>query len=308
MVGPLCLMTLTACETAGEVPVLAGQAANAATGTGAPNIACTVEATGTNLPEAVRETSGLASSARGSDLFWTHNDAGNEAELFAIDGSGGLSQRVQVNGAMATDWEDIEAGPCESGNCLYIGDIGDNDGEREQITIYRVPEPASGASATEPAVALHARYPDGPRDAESLFRLPSGDLYVVTKGRSEPIAVYRYPAPDRPGETVTLEPVRQLFPEAAADDDRVTGASATPDGEWVAIRSYRNLYLYRADELVGAGTAEPAVVDLRPVGHGQGEAVVLASDGQVWLTSEAPNKDSSPLWGRMRCELPEEQF
>lgn len=301
MIGPLCLIALTGCDAGGEVQALAGQVVTAQPA----NVACTIDATAARLPAEVRETSGLARSGRGSDLFWTHNDAGNGAELFAIDGSGGLAQRVQVTGAAATDWEDIATGACEAGNCLYIGDIGDNDGERERITVYRVPEPATGAASTETAVALHARYPDGPRDAESLFRLPSGDLFIVTKGRSEPVALYRYPAPDRPGETVTLEPVRQIFPEAAADEDRVTGASATPDGEWVAIRSYRNLYLYRADELVGSGPAEPAVIDLQPVGHGQGEAVVLASDGQVWLTSEAADKDSAPLWGKMRCELPE---
>ena len=297
MLAPFTLVTLAACETGGQAQALAetGGAARDA----AANVVCTVAATATALPDEVRETSGLARSGRDPALFWTHNDAG-------IDASGQLAQRVRVVEAEATDWEDIESGSCESGHCLYVGDIGDNDGERQQITIYRVTEPEAGASETAPAVALNARFPDGPRDAESLLRLPSGDLYVVTKGRAEPVTLYRYPAPDRPGETVTLEKVRDLFPEAAAEEDRVTAATASPDGRWVGIRSYRNLYLYRADQLTGAGAAEPAVVPLAPAAHGQGESLVLSSDGEVWLTGEAENKDSRPQWARLRCTLPEE--
>lgn len=300
--GPLCVIALAACESGGEAQALASQSHDAAASPA--GVSCTVETTGTTLPDAVRETSGLARSGRDGGLFWTHNDAGNGPELFAIDAAGQLVAQVTVPGAEATDWEDIESGPCEDGTCLYIGDIGDNDGERERITIYRVPEPARGATETAPAVPLHARYPDGPRDAESLFRLPSGELFIVTKGRREPVAVYRYPLPERPGETVTLERVRELFPQAAENDDRVTAATASPDGRWVGIRSYRRLYLYPAAELVGGGAASPAEVDLEPVGHGQGEALIVTDEGEVWLSSEAENRESRPLFARMRCTLP----
>lgn len=301
MVGPLWLVALAACETGGQAQALGG---GMAAGEAQAEVACTVAAAGTALPDEVRETSGLARSGRNPALFWTHNDAGNAAELYAIDASGQLAQRVRIAGAEATDWEDIEAGSCESGSCLYIGDIGDNDGERARITIYRIVEPEARATESAAAVALHARFPDGPRDAESLFRLPSGDMFVVTKGRAEPVTLYRYPAPDRPGETVTLERVRDLFPEAHAEEDRVTAATASPDGRWVGIRSYRNLYLYRSDQLTGGGPVEPAVVALQQAAHGQGEALVLSSEGEVWLTGEAVDKDAGPLWARLQCTLP----
>ena len=71
----------------------------------------------------------------------------------------------------------------------------------------------------------NARFPNGARDAEGLFILPSGDLYILTKGRRGPIELFRYPSPERPGETVTLEhvreldAVRQLFTEYARQVD-----------------------------------------------------------------------------------------
>lgn len=203
------------------------------------------------------------------------------------------------------DWEDMEAGACDAGACLYIGDIGDNGADRERITIYRVPEPDPGASETSRVAALHARFPDDARDAEGLFLLPSGELFVVTKGRRGAVELYRYPSPQRPGQTVVLERVRELFPEPEDGDDRVTGATASPDGRWVGIRTYRNLYLYRAADLVGSGAAEPTVIDLSPLGEPQGEALAIAGDGTVWLSSEAENSRDQPRLARLQCTFPD---
>jgi hypothetical protein len=110
-----------------------------------------------------------------------------------------------VTGAEVVDWEDIALGPCPSGNCLYIGDIGDNNASRSSITIYRTPEPAPNATATDQVETMHAKYPDRPRDAEALIVLPKGDMFVVTKGEDGPSYVYRIPTPFRNGETVTLQ-------------------------------------------------------------------------------------------------------
>lgn len=261
---------------------------------------CEVVAAGA-LPSAVSETSGLARSRRDPDLYWTHNDAGNAPELFALDPSGGLAGRVRVSGAANVDWEDLAAGTCPEGPCLYVADIGDNDGERASVTVYRVAEPEAGAAETAPAAPLRARYPGGARDAEGLFVI-GGRPYVVTKGREGPITLYRYPLPLRPGGTVTLERVREVLPAPEAERDRVTGASASPDGRTVAIRSYRRLYLFPADELIaGAGTA-PREFDLSGLGEPQGEAVALGDDGGVWLTTESEDGDAPPRWARLRCD------
>ena len=265
---------------------------------------CSVVEAGNALPDAVRETSGLAQSRRDPELFWTHNDAGNDPVLFGIRLGGELAGRVRVEGAALEDWEDLEAGPCESGSCLYVGDIGDNDAERESITIYEIPEPAASATRTAAARVLPARFPDGARDAESLFVRPAGEIFIVTKGRQGPIALYRYPSPHRPSTTVALERVRELAPQPADERDRVTGATASPDGRWVAVRTYRTLLLYRASALVGSGAVDPIRVDLEPLGEIQGEALVLGNDGTVWLTSEAENRKDRARWGQLRCALP----
>src|SRR5687767_14062555 len=103
---------------------------------------------------------------------------------------------------------------------------------------------------------------------------------------------------------VTLEHVRDLFDEPENEAGRVTAATVTPDGRWIAVRSYRNLYLYRAQELLQGGTAEPTIVDLGPLELLQGESVAITEDGTVWLTSEAVNNVSDASWARLRCAFP----
>jgi hypothetical protein len=87
--------------------------------------------------------------------------------------------------------------------------------------------------------------PDGPRDMEALFVLPGEELYFITKGRSHPVTVYRYPPPLRAGETVTLEEVQTLTEGPVAIPYQVTGADASPDGRLVAVRTYESLTFYR---------------------------------------------------------------
>jgi hypothetical protein len=90
--------------------------------------------------------------------------------------------------------------------------------------------------------------------------------------------------------------VRELFPRPEADRDRVTAAAATPDGRRVGIRTYRRLYLYDTDSLVGG-------VDLAPLQEDQGEGLALADDGTVWLTSKAENRRSRAALNSLRCSF-----
>jgi len=84
------------------------------------------------------ETSGLAMGRRTRDVLWSHNDSGNDAVLFAMDMAGAVRGRVSVPTRMR-DWEDVSAGRCPAGDCLYLGDIGDNGARRSHVAVLRVP-------------------------------------------------------------------------------------------------------------------------------------------------------------------------
>lgn len=265
-----------------------------------PSLVCHRSAAAVPLPDVLRETSGLAASLLHENVFWTHNDRGNPPVLYAIGSSGDVLRRIHLE-VPSTDWEDIEISRCASGSCIFVADTGDNDGEREQITIYRLAEPDLHSDEPGPIETLHARFPDGPRDVEALFGLPDDGLYLVSKGRREDIALYRYPLPQRRTAVVTLERVRQLFPEPEDGDDRVTAATATRDGRLIGIRTGRSLYVYSVERLLGAGDVEPVVIDLGPLNERQGEGLAMPDLGSVWLSSEADGRDRTAFLNRMTC-------
>jgi hypothetical protein len=268
---------------------------------GVPALRCEITVRNQPLPSEVRETSGLARSRQGNDLFWTHNDSKNEPILFGLNSQGQLVARVRIGGATFRDWEDIEAVGCSGGNCLLLADVGDNNGRRGDVAVYRVAEPAAGESRADGLEVLRARYPDKPQDAEAIFQLPRGEVFVVTKGRHGPVGLYRFPEWGAGGGQLTK--VRDLWPQPPERHDWVTAATATPDGRWVILRTYRTLHFFLAADLL-EGEGPSARFELEELGQLQGEAVAASNDGTVWLTSEARGKNDLPQWSSLSCPLP----
>jgi hypothetical protein len=123
---------------------------------------------------------------------------------------------------------------------------------------------------------------------------PAQDLFIVTK--EIPPLVYRATAPLKAGRTTALSFVRAL-----AEPDRMTGAAASRDGRWIALRASQRLYIYRARDFARRGTA--VTVDLSSLGEPQGEGVGFGRDNELYLVSEAGNRGSAGLLTRLRCDF-----
>lgn len=234
------------------------------------------------LPPEVAESSGLAWGTD-PDLLWTHDD-GAVPWVFGVDRSGALVSKVRLASVEPRDLEDMATGACGAGTCLYLADTGDNALARDSLLVYRIREPApdDSVAAAEPFPVV---LPDGPRDVEAVFVLPDERLYLVSKGRSHPVTVYRYPGPLRPDSTVTLEEVQRLSSGPRVLPRQVTGAAASSSGATIVLRTYETLRFYRleADTLAEADR----VVNLRSLREAQGEAVALGGGGLVAVSSEA---------------------
>jgi hypothetical protein len=255
----------------------------------------------------IDESSGLAASRVNPGLYWTHNDSGDGPFIYALDEKGTSRGVWRVNGARARDWEGIAIGPGpdQSRSYIYVGDIGDNDGRRGDIVIYRFPEPTITAadshstkmrpSFTEPAEVITLKYPDGSHDAESLLVHPQkGDLYVLTKTPFASTQIYKAAAPLNTTKPITMTRVGGLqIPTAVGGV--ITDGAISPDGRRVALCDYLQGY-----ELVltdaNADFDEIWKQPLKTIGLGkreQGEAITNRLDGRALLaTSEG---DRSPL-------------
>jgi hypothetical protein len=221
----------------------------------------------------VPELSGLVASLAHPGVFWAHGDSGTEAMLFAVDEHTRTLARVRVDGAKNHDWEDLTL---DAHGNLYIGDIGNNDSDREDLTIYVLPEPDPKRAEQRVTVArtIRFRYPDqrdasGVRksaqnfDAEALF-VVGEQLYIATKHHDDAHStLYRVPLSET-SSPVTLERVADLDVQMKASQHKgqVTSASASPDGQHVALLTYKYVLLFRVNgEHVLEG---PVAVDKAP--------------------------------------------
>jgi hypothetical protein len=200
--------------------------------------------------KSVAESSGLVASRTMPGAYWTHNDSGDGPFIYAFDTRGNTFGTFRVNGAQARDWEDIAAGPGPQPNrsYLYIGDIGDNDGVRSEVIVYRVAEPVLSATtrrftkkrpgSTEPAEAIRLKYPDGKHDAEALLVHPrTGNIYIVTKVLIANAGVYEAVAPFTAGQPITMRRVGEARVPSLFGGV-ITGGSISPDGRRVALCDY----------------------------------------------------------------------
>jgi hypothetical protein len=207
-----------------------------------------------------------------------------------------------------TDWEDVAVGPCPQGTCVYVADIGDNHANRAEIQIYRMREPHPNDIVSDSVETLRATYPDGPQDAEALFVLSDGALFIVTKGNTGPVALYRFPLPLRTDASLRLERLATVVPSRASGGvprhQRVTGASASPNGRWVALRTREAITFYAAHELVRGMIRAVFRYDVSDLREPQGEAIALAPGGEVWIAGEGGGKSRPGTLARLACTLP----
>lgn len=222
-------------------------------------------------------------------MLWSHNDSGNPPHLFATDTTGAALGRWEVAGVPNRDWEDMALGPCPHGECIYIGDVGDNAERRRSVTLHRFPEPDPGRRDTvvTGVESVVVTYPDRARDVEALYVDGGGDTWLISKGRTDGIIRYRVLAAAWSAGAVTAELVDTLpIPAGLAGRRLVTAAALAPDGQRLVVRTYRDLYLFDVQEdgrvVPGRGINQCAIVGLEP----QGEAVDWWDAHTFILTSE----------------------
>jgi hypothetical protein len=264
--------------------------------------ACTSTGPLIKVPE-LREGSGVAASRQSAGHFWAHNDSG-EPTLALLDAQGNTVAHLRVAGATVEDWEAVAVGRCPAGTCIYIGDIGDNQAERRTVTMYRAPEPGARASSTTRADVFHLRYPDGPHDAEALLVTPEGNIFIVTKGGTGPVALYRVPPDAKPGATVTLQQIgKSRRPGKASSSERITDGAVSPNGTWIALRTNNEILLYAAKDLLSGNWRETSRVPLRSLREPQGEGITFGDDRTLYLVGEGGGKAQPGTFARLTCSL-----
>jgi len=217
------------------------------------------------------ESSGLVPSRKHPGIFWSLNDSGGQAVLYALAADGAARGRVRVRTAVARDWEDLAVDPT---GALWIHDGGNNANRRRDLTVYRVPEPDTLDGHVTADRAVRYRFPDQDRfpppdrmnyDSEALFW--DGDrMLLLTKHRSDTrTRLFRFPAgveddvtwsaeamarPGKKPEPVALELLGDF--DVGGDPDNhgghVTAADLSRDGRHLAVLTYHALFVFARPE------------------------------------------------------------
>jgi hypothetical protein len=166
-----------------------------------------------------------------------------------------------------------------------------------------VREPLPGDRETAPADVFDVAYPDGEdHESDAMFVL-NGQLFLITKGH--PAVLFAFPQNLTSGTMQTLERLGEIptagFPPGAIPRRyRVTDAEASPDGQWVAIRTNDALLVYRSADLLARRMHTFWRADLRFLAEPRGEGVAISNEGDVFLASEGVSEGTG-TFAHLKC-------
>ncbi len=253
------------------------------------------------LPAALNEISGIALSSQQNAFAYVHNDSGDRSRFYAIDSNARLVTTVSFQGAEnngnVRDCEDIAVGKGSKGGqrYVYVGDIGNNFGLRPYVCVYSIAEADIQTHTPEITVAstpVFLRYPDAPRDAETLM-IDNIDrlLYIVSK-REDSVQVYTCKLGWNKNDTLVLEKRSTLFFPGSRPQKWIVSGDISWDGTKVILKSLSKVYYWEraAGEAVWQ-TLSRTPIELPYKKEPQGEAICFDEKGTGYFTvSEGKNQ------------------
>ncbi|MEU8298392.1 hypothetical protein AB0C04_14045 [Micromonospora sp. NPDC048909] len=242
--------------------------------------------------ERLRELSGLVATKSGYIVINDGTEIEARKRVFYLDTKCKISKDpVSYSGGGPFDTEDLALSP--DAKTLWIADTGDNvtsKTRRERVAVWTMP-----VAGTKRPVLHRLSYPEGkPHDAEALLIGDDNKPLIITKVTSGKAEIYRPSGALKNGDTdpvpmakvgeITLPKTQTENPLNTFGRVAITGATRSPDGGKVVLRTYADAFEYdvAGGDIVGAlTTGKPRVT---PLTDPFGEAISYSTDGKTFLT------------------------
>lgn len=244
-----------------------------------------------NLPTILSESSGTIFF---NGKLITHNDSGNENVLYEMDTiSGTITRSVIIENATNVDWEDIT----QDDSSIYIGDIGNNNGTRTNLKIYKINKNDYLNLTKVTSEIINFNYSDqidftpNPNntewDSEALINLDTS-LILFTKNWVNGISK-AYLIPKNSG-TYSINPL----PTHLISEGLITGATYNKNTGILYLAGYNTILqpfiwiikeFSNYDIFSGINTK----VSLPSLGFEQIEAITQVGPNRYFMTSESFN-------------------
>ena len=230
-----------------------------------------------SLKGVVPESSGLAPGPT-AGTYYSFGDGGNSAILYEITGAGKLVRSLDI-GAPNNDWESLSRDP--QGN-YYIGNCGNNESTRRNLSIYRLrPDNPQQVGLINFSYPDQSEFPPSKKERNfdceaSLWH--EGQVWLFTKDRGTSSTSNVYAVPDHPG-TYTAKKVTGL-----AIPGQVTDAALRADGRRLVLLGRGELFILDGNTWADVLKATPRQISL--AGAGQTEGAVFKDDKTLLISTE----------------------
>jgi hypothetical protein len=251
------------------------------------------------LPKKLKEVSGIALS-KDKKTIWTIEDQGNKNVIYGLDRQGNQIADVLVENAENHDWEDITADT--QGN-IYIGDFGNNENNRQDLSILKVDLKESSQKAAKVTQTTTFRYEGQtefpPKKSNWLYDCEAfvekdGYFYLFTKNRSKGFdgTFLVFQVPNKAGD-FEAKLVAKLKLQGGYSDAAITSAAINSRNQ-IILLTHKNIYMLSTffDK-----NFETAVIQKTPLNHNsQKEAVVFLDDRTVLIADEKDGKEGGNVY------------
>ncbi|ROH97442.1 esterase-like activity of phytase family protein [Chryseobacterium daecheongense] len=253
-----------------------------------------------SLPSKLKEVSGIALSPD-KKTAWAIEDQGNKNIIYGIDQQGKLITEALVENADNTDWEDITADP--QGN-IYIGDFGNNDNNRQDLSIVKV-DLKDTAQKTTKAIQTTKFHYEGqtefpPKKSNWLYDCEAfvemdGNFYLFTKNRSKGFdgTFLVFQVPNKEGD-FEAKLIGKLKLSGKYSDAAITSAAINSTKDKIVLLTHKNIHVLSGFTPNDFNGAKIQKISLQH--NSQKEALVFLDDKTLLIADEADKKTGGNVY------------
>ena len=243
------------------------------------------------LPKKIKESSGLI---KVDGKLWTFNDSGGKAELYQIsEKNGRILKTLKITNARNVDWEDIAF----DDSYVYIGDIGNNRGNRKNLKVYKIPRASLRTQKRVRAEVIAFSYNDQKEfrsrphknnyDCEAMVA-HNGKLYLFSKNwENQKTRLYELSsqAGKHTAKYLSTFDIDGMVTGASLNEEMgillLTTYSSLLSVEVWAFTNYQNSHFFKGDK---------KKLNFKNPLQGQIEGVTFNGNYQAYLSSESFRK------------------
>ncbi|MFC5874291.1 hypothetical protein SAMN05443633_10567 [Chryseobacterium arachidis] len=253
-----------------------------------------------SLPKKLKEVSGIAMS-KDKKTIWSIEDQGNKNVVYGLDLQGNQTTDVLVNNADNNDWEDITA---DSQGNIYIGDFGNNENDRQNLSILKLDLKDASQKTTNviQTTTFHyegqAEFP--PKKSNWLYDCEAfvemdGNFYLFTKNRSKGFdgTFLVFQVPNKEGD-FQAKLIGKLKLSGGFSDAAITSAAINSTKDKIVLLNHKNIQILTG---FSPNDFSKAKIQTQSLNHNsQKEAVVFLDDKTLLIADEKDKKTGGNIY------------